>query len=250
MSSQCFGQIVEAQNDAVMTRTQNRPMVLKKFTPTQGCFIGTMLSLSSILAYHQFMPFTFLVSNAVWFSYLMIYLPMKQRSSKNTLVGAIVGALPPYIGTFAQTGQIFDLPSLLLASYIFSWQFPHFYGILYENREDYRKAGFVMISDEDPTGLKKAYNQMYYCNVFNSILPFAMAHSSVGMIHPLFLFPFTFYQFKHFGAMKQFREEKASKNSAKQVKRTAYMPFMVLLCGFFSTTAVNRFVERREKDQE
>jgi heme O synthase-like polyprenyltransferase len=36
--------------------------------------------------------------------------------------------------------------------YIFSWQFPHFYGILYENKDDYKKAGFVMISDEDPTG--------------------------------------------------------------------------------------------------
>jgi protoheme IX farnesyltransferase len=85
---------------------------------------------------------------------------MKRKSSSNTFAGAIVGALPPFIGTYAQTGALFDIPTLLLASYIFSWQFPHFYGILYENKDDYKKAGFVMISDEDPTGELKAHKQM------------------------------------------------------------------------------------------
>jgi heme O synthase-like polyprenyltransferase len=76
-------------------------MVQQRFTGQQGCFIGSTLAISSIFAYSQFMPYTFLVSNAVWFSYLLVYLPMKQKSSSNTFVGAIVGALPPFIGTFA-----------------------------------------------------------------------------------------------------------------------------------------------------
>jgi len=70
----------------------------------------------------------------------------------------VVGALPPFIGTYAQTGMLFDPATLLLASYIFTWQFPHFYGILYENKEDYAKAGFVMTSNLDPQGGKFAYN--------------------------------------------------------------------------------------------
>ena len=45
----------------------------------------------------------------------------------------------------------------MLAAYIFSWQFPHFFGILYEHREDYDKAGFVMMSRDDPEGDKKSY---------------------------------------------------------------------------------------------
>lgn len=101
-----------------------------------------------------------------------------------------MGALPPFIGTFAQTGALLDLPTLILAGYIFSWQFPHFYGILYENKDDYQKAGFVMISDEDPKGDKKAYKQMLYCNTLNTILPFAMALPSIGMIHPIVLLPY------------------------------------------------------------
>ena len=50
--------------------------------------IGTGLSVASMLAYHSFAPMTFLVGQAVWFSYLCVYLPMKQTSSHNTLVGA------------------------------------------------------------------------------------------------------------------------------------------------------------------
>lgn len=82
---------------------------------------------------------------------------MKQTSKWNTLVGAVVGALPPLIGTMAQTGVPLSIETFLLSAYIFSWQFPHFYGILYENKEDYKKAGFEMLSNEDHNG-QKAFN--------------------------------------------------------------------------------------------
>jgi hypothetical protein len=55
-----------------------------------------------------------------------------------------------------------------------------------------------MISDEDPEGQNKAYKQMLYCNIFNSLLPVAMALPSIGMIHPAFLGPFFYYQAKNF----------------------------------------------------
>ena len=121
MSSQVFGQVAESYQDSRMKRTQQRPMVQSKFTNKQGCMIGTSLSVASLIAYHQFEPFTYLVANSVWFSYLCLYLPMKQKSSANTLVGAVVGALPPFIGTFAQTGMLWDVPTFLISAYIFSW---------------------------------------------------------------------------------------------------------------------------------
>lgn len=140
-----------------MARTKNRPMAQGRISNKHACFIGTTLTVSSLAAFHAFEPFTWVVSSTVWFSYLLIYLPMKRQSEYNTLVGAIVGALPPFIGTFAQTGMLLDPATMLLAGYIFTWQFPHFYGILYENKDDYAKAGFVMTSDIDPFGDKKAY---------------------------------------------------------------------------------------------
>ena len=78
------------------------------------------------------------------------------------MLGAVVGSLPPFIGTIAQTGMLMTPETLLLSLYIFSWQFPHFYGILYENKEDYKKAGFVMLSNEDTNG-EKAFKQIALC---------------------------------------------------------------------------------------
>src|SRR3569833_4717519 len=104
-----------------MIRTRHRPMPKKTKTAKTGCYIGTGLSLASIFTYTMFSPYTWLISNTIWFSYLCIYIPMKQTSPKNTFVGAIVGSLPPFIGTMAQTGTLFNLETLLLSAYIFSW---------------------------------------------------------------------------------------------------------------------------------
>jgi heme O synthase-like polyprenyltransferase len=158
--------------------------------------IGTALSVSSMAAYHMFAPFTWIVSNSVWLSYLLIYLPMKQKSEQNTLVGAIVGALPPFIGTFAQIGTLLDPCTLMLSAYIFSWQFPHFYGILYEHKDDYKKAGFVMTSNNDPEGDKKAHKQILACTIFNTAIPFVMTAS--GYLNGWVLLPFIVSQYKAF----------------------------------------------------
>ena len=77
-----------------------------------------------------------------------------------------------------------------------------------------------------------------------------MSHPSVGMVHPVFLPPFMFYQMKQFKALRQFKNEKASVNSAREVKRSAYLPFMVLLVGFMGTTAYQRYEDRREHDRQ
>lgn len=94
--------------------------------------------------------------------------------------------------------MLFDIPTLLISSYIFSWQFPHFYGILYENKKDYEKAGFVMISNEDPDGSKKAYKSMFNCNVANTAVALSMAAPQIAMVHPIFMAPYMYYQAKNF----------------------------------------------------
>ena len=60
-----------------MVRTRNRPIPKGAIGSKSGCFIGTGLSVVSFFAYTQFAPYTWLISNAVWFSYLCVYLPMK-----------------------------------------------------------------------------------------------------------------------------------------------------------------------------
>lgn len=77
MSTQCFGQVHEAELDAKMTRTKNRPMAQGRISSKTACFLGTGLTVSSLATYHMFEPFTWVISNTVWFSYLVGYLPMK-----------------------------------------------------------------------------------------------------------------------------------------------------------------------------
>lgn len=67
-----------------------------------------------------------------------------------------------------------------------------------------------------------------------------------GMINPLFLAPFYFYQVKYMQAVWEFRVNEANVNSSKKLKKKSYMPFMVLLAGFMVSTAFNRYQKRKE----
>lgn len=71
-----------------------------------------------------------------------------------------------------------------------------------------------------------------------------------GMIHPLFMAPFMYYQADYMRSVLQFRTDKASVQAAKRLKKKAYMPFVVLLTGFMLSTAFNRHQKRKENAAE
>lgn len=100
-----------------------------------GFLISGSLAAASVALYmHLPYPGTAIVASSIWVGYSLMYTPMKRFTSFNTFFGAIVGSLPPYIGAYAALGSCLSLETSLIAAYIFSWQWPHFYGILYENR--------------------------------------------------------------------------------------------------------------------
>jgi protoheme IX farnesyltransferase len=68
-----------------------------------------------------------------------------------TTIGAIPGAIPPLIGWAAAKGSL-DSHALLLFAILFVWQFPHFLAISWLYKEDYKRAGFAMLSSIDPDG--------------------------------------------------------------------------------------------------
>ena len=108
-------------------------------------------------------------------TYLFIYTPMKRRSTLNTLVGAVSGALPPVIGWVGAVGGadlggpavfhwrlFFDAPALFLFTLMFLWQLPHFLAINWMYREEYIRGGFVMWSNDDATGAKTSRLAIFY----------------------------------------------------------------------------------------
>ena len=73
--------------------------------------------------------------------------------------------------------------------------------------------------------------------------------SGIGIVHPVFMAPFLVSQVNAFKAVYKFHKEKGSAKAAKNLKRQSYPPFMVLLVGFFATTAFNKYKKRRETDE-
>jgi protoheme IX farnesyltransferase len=77
-------------------------------------------------------------------SYLFLYTPLKRITPLCTLVGAIPGAAPPLIGWAAACGHI-DSAAWVLFAIVFLWQFPHFMSIAWMYREDYARAGYLVL---------------------------------------------------------------------------------------------------------
>jgi protoheme IX farnesyltransferase len=88
-----------------------------------------------------------------WFLYVAVYTPAKTRTSANTAIGAVAGAMPVLIG-WSAAGASLDLRAASLFLLVFLWQFPHFMAIAWIYREQYGRAGMQMLTVVEPTGAR------------------------------------------------------------------------------------------------
>lgn len=119
-------------------------------TLEEGLIIGVVCSVAGIL-WLSFATnlYAGVLSALTVGIYLFVYTPLKQITTLNTIVGAVPGALPPMIGWVAARGHI-DLECWILFAILFMWQMPHFLAISWLYRNEYKEAGFVMLSGNDP----------------------------------------------------------------------------------------------------
>jgi protoheme IX farnesyltransferase len=113
-------------------------------------------------------------------SYLLAYTPLKKRTVWATFIGAIPGAIPPMIGWTAATGKL-DAGAWLLFAILFFWQFPHFHAISWMYREDYARAGIMMLPVVDREGERTFRQIILYAAalVVASLLPALMGLAGV-----------------------------------------------------------------------
>ena len=88
-----------------------------------------------------------------WTLYVLVYTPLKSRTTANTWVGAVAGALPALMGWTAM-GRPLNMVAASLFFVLFLWQLPHFMAIAWLYREQYRRAGMRMLTVVDPSGLR------------------------------------------------------------------------------------------------
>lgn len=175
----------ERELDGRMKRTRTRPLPACRMQPRDALLFGLLLSIAGILILATLVNIraAFLAFATVTI-YILLYTPMKRRSSLNTLVGAVPGALPPLIGWIAARGH-YQLEGCLLFAVLWFWQMPHFLAIAWMYREDYSNAGCIMLTDRDPSGTVTSRQALLYtiCLLFITLLP-----GVIGFNSPLYFF--------------------------------------------------------------
>ena len=145
---------IERDSDRYMRRTASRPLPSGQLQPREALWFGVLLALAGAVDLYftaGFLSAALGVLTCV--SYLLAYTPLKKRTVWATAIGAFPGAIPPMIGWAAATGTL-DRGAWLLFAILFLWQFPHFYAIAWMYREDYARAGILMLPVVDREGTR------------------------------------------------------------------------------------------------
>ncbi len=161
-----FNQIMETDVDARMQRTADRPLPAGRMQPAAAFVVGWLLAAIGIVHLASMVNTEAAMITALTLAvYVFVYTPLKRRSTANTLVGAVSGALPPVAGWAAAAGPVtedftglfrwellWQPGAVFLFLLLFFWQLPHFLAINWLYRDQYREAGFVMWSNHDDSG--------------------------------------------------------------------------------------------------
>ena len=179
-----LNQFFERDADARMRRTDQRPLPAGRMAPGRALAFGVATGAAGIF-YLATTTNRLAAGLALltMLSYLLLYTPLKAKTPASTTVGAFPGAAPPLIGWAAATGEL-SLGAWVLYAILFLWQFPHFLAIAWMYREDYRRAGFLVLPVLEPNGVSTA-RRVVFCLLV--LLPVSLLPSLVGMAGPLYL---------------------------------------------------------------
>ncbi|HLP76258.1 MAG TPA: heme o synthase [Candidatus Paceibacterota bacterium] len=179
-----LNQLLEREHDAKMRRTKDRPLPSGRLQPTTVMVFGGVCACAGLLYLALAVNLTTSVIGAVsLLSYLFIYTPLKRVTWLNTAIGAIPGALPPLMGWTAARGELSGEGWVLFAILAF-WQLPHFLAIAWIYRDEYAKAGFVMLPVIDPDGQRTARQAVSHTL---GLLPISLCPFLFGLTGPVYL---------------------------------------------------------------
>lgn len=143
-ASNAFNQVIEKDIDAVMKRTQNRPLPTGRMSVMTALLIATLFTILGIGILYAINSKCALFGAISIFLYTSVYTPLKPITPLAVFVGAIPGAIPFMLGWVAATGK-FGIEAGFLFMIQFFWQFPHFWAIGWLQDVEYKKAGLHML---------------------------------------------------------------------------------------------------------
>ena len=145
-SANTFNCLYDRDIDAIMERTQHRPLPSGRIKPWQAWVFGSGLAIASFTLLATFVN---LLSACLAMSGIAVYLGvytywLKRSSSQNIVIGGAAGAIPPLVGWAAVTGEL-SWAAWVLFAIIFIWTPPHFWPLAMMMEDDYAKVGVPML---------------------------------------------------------------------------------------------------------
>ena len=180
-----LNQWYENEGDALMRRTQARPIPSGRVTAGEALWFGVALSAIGFAELCvEVNPLAGFLGLFTLASYLFVYTPLKRVSPISTTIGAIPGAMPPLIGYAAASGRL-NFEAGILYAILFLWQFPHFYAIAWMYREDYARAGIRMLPVVEPDGDSTARRIVLFSL---ALVPMSLAPAFFSMAGNVYLY--------------------------------------------------------------
>jgi protoheme IX farnesyltransferase len=174
---------MEREVDALMPRTQTRPVPDGRIQPLAALRFGTVITVCGLLYLALVVhPWSALLTGIIIGSYLFGYTPLKMKTPLCSLVGAVSGALPPVVGWVAARGS-FGSEAWVLFAMLFLWQIPHSLAIARLYRDDYARAGFRILPVIDSEGWSTGRQVITYCL---ALLAVGLLPTIIGLAGPIY----------------------------------------------------------------
>ena len=180
-----WNQIRERDVDARMARTRRRPLPSGRLTPQAAIWFASAITGAGVgyLA-ATVNAITAMLAALTFATYVLLYTPLKRRSTLNTLVGAVPGALP-IVGGWTAAGGSLDAAVAALFWILFLWQLPHFLALAWLYRDDYRAGGLRMLSVDDDRGADTGRMALLYAV---ALLPISLMPTLLGVTGTWYFF--------------------------------------------------------------
>lgn len=179
-----LNQVIERRTDALMKRTAGRPIPTGRVTVNEALIFGlTQCLVAELYLYFLVNALTAGLGILVIVGYVLLYTPLKTRTSASTAIGALPGAMPPLMGWTAASGEI-TLGGWAMFAMLFLWQFPHFLAIAWMYRDEYAGAGIKMLPVVEPSGRLTARQIVLFTIM---LVPVSLAPFFLQFAGPVFL---------------------------------------------------------------
>ena len=220
-----LNQCMEIGPDSRMYRTKNRALPMGKLSEKEAMIFGILSSASGFFVLWFGLNFlTAVLGLLTLLSYIIVYTPLKQKTSTNTWLGGVTGALPPVMGWVAARGQL-EWEVLPIFALLYFWQLPHFFAIAWMYRDDYKRGGFKMLSHYDQTGKRTALQMLINCGMLYaaSLAVFVVNQGSMFYLAGASALVIVF-----FGVITLFHKERSLENARKVfLASIIYLPLLI-----------------------